>query len=557
MVRRYSIILVTFLCSICASQGSASISGAFLASRLAASVNDFDKSATYTVDMISKGNKQTEIYNDALLFLVAAGNFEKAYSLANTMKKLEIQSPALGLTLVIGKIKEKQFNRALELMVEFGDQLPNVLKTSIKGWIHVEKGNLDPAMREFSSFKDSELSFDLGSYYSSIAYAQLGEYSKALEMIRGKMKNLKVLGESYKIFRSNVLYLSGDVTSALSLLGDDIGSSSDNLTLKKLYENMKERKTVILDIFKTPKTGIADTLILFAGGGDREVNQNLIEIFYCQLAHYVSGNESRFNIRLAQALADSNLIDEAINTLMLVEKSHLFHPKSELMLAELLTESSREELAIKHLRHLIDNGTGSFEVYEALGNAYRHRENFELAEIAYSDALAANIHSDFENKKLWLIYFFRGIAREQLDNYEQSMIDLRKALEFVPEQPQVLNYLGYMLIERRENLDEALGMIKLAVKQSPESGYIVDSLAWGLYQLGRYYDAVVPMEKAIELEPEDPIVNDHYGDVLWKVGRKRESYFQWRRALLFEPDEELNSKIQEKLKEGLIDSFGN
>ena len=341
------------------------------------------------------------------------------------------------------------------------------------------------------------------------------------------------------------------------MLGDDIGSRLDNLTLKKLYDNMKERETVVLDIFKTPKTGIADTLILFAGGGNREVNQNLIEIFYCQLAHYISGNEARFNIRLAQALADSNLIDEAINTLMTVEKSHLFYPKSKLMLAELLTESSREELAIKHLRDLIDNDTGSFEVYEALGNAYRHRENFELAEIAYSDALVANTHSDFENKKLWLIYFFRGIAREQLDNYEQSMMDLRKALEFVPEQPQVLNYLGYMLIERRESLDEALGMIKLAVKQSPESGYIVDSLAWGLYQLGRYYEAVVPMEKAIELEPEDPIVNDHYGDVLWKVGRKRESYFQWRRALLFEPDEELNSKIQEKLKEGLIDSSGN
>ena len=96
MVRLYSIFFVTFLCSVCASQGSTSMSGAFLASRLSASINDFDKSATYTIDMISKGNKQPEIYNDALLFLVAAGNFEEAYALADTMKKLEIQSPALG-----------------------------------------------------------------------------------------------------------------------------------------------------------------------------------------------------------------------------------------------------------------------------------------------------------------------------------------------------------------------------------------------------------------------------------------------------------------------------
>jgi len=135
------------------------------------------------------------------------------------------------------------------------------------------------------------------------------------------------------------------------------------------------------------------------------------------------------------------------------------------------------------------------------------------------------------------------------------MIDLRKALELIPEQPQVLNYLGYMLIERGQNLEEALDMIKLAVNKSPQSGYIIDSLAWGLFQLGRYEEAILPMEKAIALEPEDPIVNDHFGDILWKVGRKREAYFQWRRALFFQPEEEFQLSIEKKLQLGLEDSL--
>ena len=109
------------------------------------------------------------------------------------------------------------------------------------------------------------------------------------------------------------------------------------------------------------------------------------------------------------------------------------------------------------------------------------------------------------------------------------------------------------MIERNESLDKALGMIEDAVAQKPESGYIIDSLAWGLFRLGHYDDAIVPMEKAVELEPHDPIVNDHLGDILWMIGRKREARFQWNRALLFGPTEENKEKIEKKLRLGLTD----
>ena len=99
-----------------------------------------------------------------------------------------------------------------------------------------------------------------------------------------------------------------------------------------------------------------------------------------------------------------------------------------------------------------------------------------------------------------------------------------------------MNYLGYSLIEKNSNLDEALDMIERAVKESPDSGYIVDSLGWGYYKLGQYEKAVPNLERAAELMPVDPIVNDHLGDVYWMVGRKTEAEFQWRRALSFDPE---------------------
>ena len=129
--------------------------------------------------------------------------------------------------------------------------------------------------------------------------------------------------------------------------------------------------------------------------------------------------------------------------------------------------------------------------------------------------------------------------------------DFREALKISPNQPDVLNFLGYALVEQRKKLPEALQMIKMAVSEKPKSGYIIDSLGWVFYRLSKYELAIEPMERAVELLPVDPIINDHLGDVYWKVGRKREAKFQWKRSLSFFPNEVDAERIRQKLKLGL------
>lgn len=111
-------------------------------------------------------------------------------------------------------------------------------------------------------------------------------------------------------------------------------------------------------------------------------------------------------------------------------------------------------------------------------------------------------------------------------------------------------------MDRNENLDEALNMIRKAVELRPQDGYIVDSLGWAYYQLGRYNDAVVELEKAVKLRPEDPTINDHMGDAYWRVGRLLEATFQWNHAIAGKPEPEELAKIKEKLKKGLPDIPG-
>jgi len=178
----------------------------------------------------------------------------------------------------------------------------------------------------------------------------------------------------------------------------------------------------------------------------------------------------------------------------------------------------------------------------------REDEQFARAAEAYSAAIEL---IDTEVPGHWRLYYARGITLERTDRWDEAGADFRHALELNPDQPNVLNYLGYSLVEMRRNLAEAEQMIRTAVEQRPQDGYITDSLGWVLYRLGRYEEAVAPMERTVELLPVDPIVNDHLGDVYWMVGRKLEAEFQWKRALSFEPEPEEEKRIRRKLEVGL------
>ena len=151
----------------------------------------------------------------------------------------------------------------------------------------------------------------------------------------------------------------------------------------------------------------------------------------------------------------------------------------------------------------------------------------------------------------WSIFFQRGIAYERLKKWELAEPNFKKALELFPDQPQVLNYLGYSWVDMNIKLEEGLAMIRKAVDLRPDDGYIVDSLGWAYYRLGRFEDAVGELERAVELRASDATINDHLGDAYWRTGRKLEAIFQWRTALSMKPEEAEVAKIKAKIKSGL------
>ena len=184
-------------------------------------------------------------------------------------------------------------------------------------------------------------------------------------------------------------------------------------------------------------------------------------------------------------------------------------------------------------------------IWRRLGDQLRVMERYEQAEAAYTTVIA---RLDALDSRL---LFARAVSRHRGGDWPSAEADLQAALELRPEDPLMLNYLGYSWIERGIHIDEGTDMIKRALAQRPEAGFIIDSLGWAYYQIGRYQDAVVELERALEIEPGNDEINDHLGDAYWQVGREREAVYQWRRALDFTDNEERADQIREKLENGL------
>ncbi|WP_293530158.1 tetratricopeptide repeat protein [Phenylobacterium sp.] len=151
----------------------------------------------------------------------------------------------------------------------------------------------------------------------------------------------------------------------------------------------------------------------------------------------------------------------------------------------------------------------------------------------------------------WRLSYARGVSLERAGRWPEAERDLKAALALNPDEPELLNYLGYSWIDRNENLDQALEMVRRAVSQNPRSGAMVDSLGWAYYRLGDFPQAVTTLEMAVELEPGDPELNNHLGDAYWRVGRRDEAGFQWRRVLTLDPDPKIRADAERKLAEGL------
>lgn len=520
--------------------------GAYLAARVAEADNDFRNASFWYGKAILSDPGNARLLEGAILAELGNGGVGRAIEAARQLKSLGGEPSQLGELALLADEAAREDYAAILAGKGSGRDLGDLVNSLVAAWAKVGIGSMTDALAAFDTLTQTKGLEAFGYYHKALALASVGDFEGADEILSGRAAGPIFVMRRGVIAHAQILSQLERNQEALDLLDRSFGTDPDPM-LGDLRRRLEAGEPVPFDTVRTARDGIAEVFFTVgtALNGDADPAYTLLHL---RVAGHLRPDHADARLLTADVLEDLGQHQLAAETYATFPPDDPYFVQAEIGRARSLRSEGKVDAAIEAMQVLARSHGSLISVQFALGDMLRMEERFDEAELAYTAAIDLLPEVGTND---WVLFFYRGICHEQSKDWPAAEADFRRALELNPTQPQVLNYLGYGLVDRGEKLDEALAMIEKAVAGDPDKGYIIDSLAWALFRLGRYEEALEPMERASLLEPVDPIVTDHLGDVYWMVGRKLEAQFQWRRALSFEPTEKDAERIRRKLEIGL------
>ncbi|WP_045387607.1 tetratricopeptide repeat protein [Falsirhodobacter sp. alg1] len=517
--------------------------GAYLAAQNAASSSDH-RAATYWLDRALQADSgNPDLLEGSVVANIASNNFPAAIAVAQTMGSSGLQSPAMYIALLDQQAKAKDWAAILDWKM---DQQPigALLENLVKSWALLGQGKPAAAMKRFDAIAATQGLESFGLYHKALALASVGDMEGA-EAIFSDADHPLALTRRGVLAHIQILSQLDRNEDAIDLATEAFLPSDP--TYKAVTAELRAGETLDWTVARNASDGVSEVFYTLASALQGEAGDTFT-LLYARVATDLRPDQAEAQILVGELLDQQGQTELAIDAYDQVSPDDMLHEAAEVARADALFGNGQQDEALAVLATLIDERPDALGPQVGYADALRRMENYKDALPAYDRALRT---IGRPSAQYWPVLFSRGIVHERLGQYTESEADMRAALELQPDQPDVLNYLGYALVEQGRKLDEALDMIQRAVEAEPDSGAIQDSLGWALFQLGRFDEAVEPMVQAVALEPSDPIITDHLADVYWAVGRRAEARFQWRRALSFDPTEAEAERIHKKLELGL------
>ncbi len=524
----------------------ATTAGSYLSARHAGVERDSATAAAYYLNVLKADPRNADLLGRTFLSVLTDGDIDEAGRLADRLIQIDRTDRIARLVIGVRALKQKQYGVARQNFAQsVRGPVTDLTATLLSAWALAGAGETHAATEAldrltgpdwYAIFKDlhAGLILDIannkkeaGKRYEraykadAMALRTVQAYGRFLSRTAGKDEALKIYQEFNKAVPDHPV----------------------------IVEEMKEvtageKLPVLAD---SPQAGAAEALYGLGASIGRRGGEDLA-LIYLQLALYLEPTHAMALLSLADLYESLKKPDLAIRIYDRIPPSSPLHRNAEIQIASDLDTLDRTDEAKKRLERLVAEHPKDTEAIMALGNILRGRKNFAECADVYSKAIA---NVPVPEKANWVMFYFRGICYERSKQWPAAEADLKKALQLFPDQPLVLNYLGYSWVDQGEHLDDGMNMIRRAVEQRPDDGYIVDSLGWANFRIANYDEAVKDLERAVELKPDDPTINDHLGDAYWRVGRVLEAHFQWSHAKDLQPEPEDLPKIEQKLKSGL------
>jgi tetratricopeptide (TPR) repeat protein len=521
--------------------------GNYLAALVAGAERDTVAAATFFREALRFDPKNPKLIERAFVAALSNGNMRDAFSFADRLVAREPDNSLAHLALGVQAIKAKQFSVAQAHFLKGGsNQQRDITATLLTAWCYVGQGNSRRALEIVDRLRDEN--FGVFRDYHAALIANVAnnapEAARRMKAAYESDKNTLRLADAYARFVAH----SGDIAGAIKIYEDFDQILPNHPIVIAALADLKAGKP--LDpLVKNAEQGSAEVLYGLGAAGGRQGDE-LAAMIYLRLSLYLAPQNGLAIITLADIYQRIKQNEQAIDVYALVGDKDPLRTTADIQTGLILETLGRSDESATFLKRIVSDHPNDAEALSALGNLQRSHKQYAEAIETYTRTLA---ESNKVEKANWALYYFRGISYERDKKWPQAEADFKHALALYPDQPLVLNYLGYSWVDQSMNLDEAFVMLHKAVELQPTDGYIVDSLGWANYKLGRYDEAVKELERAIDLKSSDPVINDHLGDAYWRVGRKLEAHFQWNHARDLGPEPEDKDKILQKIAHGLED----
>ncbi|MCA6106488.1 tetratricopeptide repeat protein [Bradyrhizobium cenepequi] len=531
---------------------SLTTSGSYLAARHASVERDAASAAAFYRSALRTDPKNNELLDRAFISSLAEGDIDEAVKLADRILAQDKSNRVARLVVGVRDLKLKKYTAAqINVNQSIRGPITDLVATLLASWASYGAGDSKAAVANIDKLTGPE-------WYPLFKDLHAG---MILELA-GKEKDAGTRFERAYKLDDSMLRIVDEYARWSSRNKDAAAAASLYEAFDKklprhplVQEGIRQTKAgkKLSPLVDSAQAGAAEALYGIGATLTRRGGEDLA-LVYLQLALYLQPSHPLALLSLADLYESVKKPQMAIKIYERVPASSPLKRNAQIQLATDLDAADRSEEAIKILKELTAESK-DIEAIMALGNIERGRKKFADCAGTYTQAIDAMPAAS--DKNAWVTHYYRGICEERSKQWSKAEADMRKALEMQPEQPHVLNYLGYSWIDQGINLDEGMKMIKRAVEQRPDDGYIVDSLGWAYYRIGNYDEAVKQLERAIDLKPEDPTINDHLGDAYWRVGRTLEAKFQWAHARDLKPEAEELPKIEAKLENGLPEDTPN
>lgn len=526
--------------------GEATSFGDYLSARLAASDHDMVDAARLYRASLDGAPENANLLGHAFLYTAAAGDVGEASSLAKRVVASEPDNRAARLTLAVRDLGHGDYSAARAQTAQSAKgPFTTLTLLLIDAWAAQGAGDTGSALGDIKEVTSQGGTEVLSNFHRALILDLAGKNADADTAYRAALGTGAVsprIADAYGRF----LERSGRDRDARAfytkMLSDAAIAPIAADGLARL-----EAGTIPDRLVSSPAQGAAEGLFGIAAALSDESSAD-IAIFYLRLSLFLAPNLDLAKIVLADRFEGLQKFEDAIAVYRTIGQSSPYWSASAVQAALDESRLGRNDEAIGVLQAITRSNANDLTAWTALGDAYRSAEKFQGAADAYDHAVAL---LKPEQSRDWAVFYARAMAEDQSKRWDAAEVDLNHALKLSPDQPQVLNFLGYSWVDKGRNLPEALAMLEKARALSPFDGYIVDSVGWAYYRLGRYPDAAKTLQNAVLLVPGDSTINEHLGDAYWKVGRKLDARFQWSHALAFGPEPAQKAALETKLRSGL------